>query len=343
MTRLKEVAARAGVSIATTSRVLSGKDYVSGALRERVLAAVGDLNYSPNGIARSMSQRRTLTIGLVVSDITNPFFTLVARGVEDTGQKSGYSVVLANTDEDLDRERSSLDVLRQKRVDGILLTVSSTETTHVRRLIDAGMKIVLIDRSLPDLAIPSVQVDNVGGVHKAMAYLLALGHRRIGIITGNLSESTGAERLSGYEAALAAAGLPFDPDLVVSGKFKESGGYAAAHHLWAVPDRPTALISCNNTMTTGLLLALRESGAHVPDDVSVVGFDDIPYYSLLDRPLTAIAQPTYELGCHACELLLRLIEDNDDMLNVETKVRLPTTFIVRASCRPYPGPAYTLG
>ena len=342
MTRLKEVAARAGVSIATTSRVLSGKDYVSGELRERVLVAVDELNYSPNGIARSMSQRRTLTIGLVVSDITNPFFTLMARGVEDTGQKSGYSVVLANTDEDLDRERSSLDVLRQKRVDGILLTVSSTETAHVRRLIDAGIKIVLIDRSLPDLAVPSVQVNNVGGVREAMAYLLALGHQRIGIITGNLSESTGAERLAGYEVALAAAGMPLDRDLVVSGHFKESGGYAAAQRLWSVSDRATALISCNNAMTTGVLLALRERGARVPDDVSVVGFDDIPYYALLDRPLTAIAQPTYELGCQACALLLHLIADNnDDRLNVETKVRLPTTFIVRASCRPYSGPLYT--
>jgi len=312
---------------------LSGVAYVSEELRERVLRAVKDLDYSPDGIARSMSQRRTLTLGLVVSDITNPFFTAVSRGVEDTGQKSGYSVVLCNTDEDVEKERGYLRVLREKRVDGILLTTAGREGGHIQRLVEAGTKLVLIDRSIPGLSVPSVQVDNFGGVHRATEYLLNLGHRRIGIVTGRLSVSTADERLRGYEGALAAATVQLDPSLIVSGHFTEEGGHEAGRNLLSRSHRPTAVISCNNFMTTGLLVALREGGSRVPEDVSVISFDDLPYFALLDHPVTVISQPMYDLGRSACELLLRLITGELSPSSSKAHIRLPTGLVIRESCR----------
>lgn len=333
MARLKDVADRAGVSTATTSRVLTGKGYVSDELRHRVLLAVEELNYSPDGVARSMSQRRTHTIGLVVSDVTNPFFTAVARGVEDIGQQRGYSLVLCNTDENLAKERAYLAVLREKRVDGILLAVSSQEAAHIRPLLDAGTKLVLIDRAIPGFDVPSVTVDNIGGIFQATDYLLGLGHRRIGIITVGIAVSTAVERLDGYKAALARAGMSRDPELIVHGGFTQQDGYESGLRLWSLSKRPTAVISCNNVMTTGLLIALRERGARIPEDVSVIGFDDLPYFALLENPLTAVAQPMYELGRCACELLLRLISGDASLTSEETHLRLPTQLLIRSSCR----------
>jgi DNA-binding LacI/PurR family transcriptional regulator len=337
MIRLKDVADRAGVSTATISRVLSGKAYVSPALRERVLATVAELNYVPNGIARSMTQRRTHVLGLVVSDVTNPFFTAVARSVEDAAQEAGYSLVLCNTDERLDKERSYLGILREKRVDGVLLAATTVETSHIQRLVESGIKVVLIDRGIPELRVPSVQVDNFGGMYEATEYLLVLGHRRIAMLTGGTSISTARERQQGFEAAMRDAGLlrqdGAEGPLVLDGGRTTASGHAAALRLWDLPDRPTAIVSWSNMTATGLLLALHERGAHVPDDVSIVSFDDLPHFALLDHALTVVEQPTYEIGRQACELLLRLLDPEADVPAEAMQVRLPARLIVRDSCR----------
>jgi LacI family transcriptional regulator len=330
--RLRDVAIRAQVSAATTSRVLSGKEFVSEALRQRVLQAAEDLNYSPNGLARSMAGHRTLTLGLVVSDVTNHFFTAVARGVEDAGQKAGYSVVLCNTDEQLEKERSYLSVLREKRVDGIIMAISSSEVGHIRRIVEGGTLMVLIDRAAWGLELPSVLVDNEGGVRRATEYLLDLGHRSVGVVCGSSEVATSRERVKGYRAALSAAGIPFDPSLVVEGAFKETGGHSAAMQLWRRPDRPTAIMSLSNVMTTGALLALRQCGARIPEDISFIGFDDLPYFELLEYPLTVVTQPTYELGRYACELLLQSIEHGGLPALPAQEIRLPTQLIIRSSC-----------
>lgn len=336
MTRLRDVASRAGVSVATTSRVLTGSSNVSDALRQRVLAAVAELNYSPDGVARSMSIRRTSLLGLVVADITSPFFAHVARGVEDIGRRKGYSVVLCNTDDNVDKERAYLGALREKRVDGILLAVVSGDVAHVRRLADAGAKLVLLDRVIPQLDLPFVQVDNVGGVRQAMEYLLGLGHRRIALVVGDPAIATAHQRLEGYEAALAAAGVPLDPDLLVPTGFTEHGGYEAALRIWALTPRPTAMISGSDVTTIGVLSALRARGARIPADVSVVGFDDAPLFPLLAPPLTVVAQPIYDLGRRACELLLRMVTDGAELTREESRVQLPTRLIIRESCGPVP-------
>lgn len=333
MTGIRDVAQKAGVSAATTSRVLTGKGIVSDPLRQRVLAAAKELDYSPNGLARSMSLRRTHTLGLVVSDITNPFFTAVARGVEDSSQAGGYSVVICNSDEQVEKERSYLSVLREKRVDGIILAVSGTEVQHVRRLVEAGVHVVLIDRAVPELRLPSVMVDNYGGVLRATEYLLRLGHRRIGVVGGANDASSARERLKGFKAGLTAANIPLDPSLIVPGDFTEEGGHNATLRLWRRGDRPSAIIFLNNLMTTGGLLALRQAGAIIAEDISIVGFDDLPYFELLDRPPTVVAQPMYELGRYASELLVQSIESKGDLEPQE--IRLPTKLIVRDSCAPY--------
>jgi DNA-binding LacI/PurR family transcriptional regulator len=328
------------VSTATISRVLSGKGYVSPALRERVLVAVAELNYVPDGIARSMTVRRTHVLGLVVSDVTNQFFTALARAVEDTAQETGYSLVLCNTDERLDKERAYLGVLREKRVDGIILAATTTETSHIQRLVEGGIRLVLIDRGVPGLLVPSVQVDNFGGMYEATRYLLSIGHRRIGMITGGMAISTARERQAGFEAAMRDGGVfgQDGPDqllMVEAGRTTE-GGYSAALRLWDGPERPTAIIAWSNMTSTGLLLALHERGVHVPDDVSVIGFDDLPQFAFLDHALTVVEQPTYELGRQACELLLRLLDREADVPAEPIEIRLPTRLILRDSCRPAP-------
>jgi LacI family transcriptional regulator len=331
VTRLADVAERAGVSTATISRVINNSGYVSEELRERVLKTVAELNYSPNGVARSMSQRRTLTLGLVVPDISNPFFTALARGAEDVGQKSGYSLVLCNTDRDLDKERGYLSVLREKRVDGVMLIMAGSEITHVQQLLDAGMKLVLVDRASPALKAPSVLVNNQSGVYEATRYLLFLGHDRIAVITGPPTVNNAVERLHGYEQALEEAGIPIDQALVIPGNFTYDGGRNAGYKLLDALHRPTAVISLNNGMTTGLLMALHERGARIPVDISVIGFDDLPYFQLLEHPLTAVSQPMYEMGKRACELLLELISGGIEDPTVH-HIRLPTKLILRDSC-----------
>jgi LacI family transcriptional regulator len=333
MVRLKDVARRAQVSVATTSRVLNGSAFVSDALRDSVLAAARELNYTPDGIARSMSTRRTSTLGLVVADITSPSITKLVRAVEDTGHKHGYSVLLCNSDEDPAKERSYLTTLREHRVAGILLVVSSSETAHVERIVAAGSKLVLLDRYIPGLQVPTVQVDNYGGVFQATEYLLRLGHRRIAMAIGDLAVSTARERLAGFEAALAAAGVPLDPDLLIPAGLTEQGGYQTALRLLTLAPMPTAIISWSDLSTTGLLIALREHTLRIPEDISVIGFDDLPYFGFLEHPLTTIAQPIYAMGQRACEILLRLIRGESDFASEEGHLRLPTELIIRESCR----------
>lgn len=334
MSRLVDVARRAHVSLATTSRVLSGTGFVSDDLRQRVLTAATDLNYTPDGIARSMAKGHTRTLGLVVADITSSFFNQVARGVEDMGRAQGYSVVLCNADEDLSKEQDYLSMLREKRVDGILLAPSSGDIAHVQRLADAGVKLALLDRGIPALGLPSVQVDNVGGMYQATEYLLGLGHRRIAMVVGDLAITTARQRLQGFTAALEAARVPLNPDLLIPVRPHQDGGYDAARQIWKFRSRPTAIISWGDVTTTGVLLALRDCDAHIPEDVSVIGFDDVPLFSLLAHPLTAIAQPAYEVGQRACDLLLRMIRDDAPLPLAESQVILPTQFLIRASCGP---------
>ncbi|HEX3811394.1 MAG TPA: LacI family DNA-binding transcriptional regulator [Mycobacteriales bacterium] len=325
-TTIRDVAARAAVSAATVSRVLNGRVDVAPDLRDRVLAAVAALNYRPNGAARSLRTRATTVLGVIISDITNPFFTSMVRGVEDAAQEAGYSVVLANTDEDLDKERRYVEVAAAEQMAGVVLSPASSSHTSISYLVERNIPVVTIDRRLRGAPVDSVTVNNFRAAFEATEHLIAQGCRRIGFVAGPVTTTTGSRRLAGYKAALRAAGLPDDADLVVNGDFRIDGGRAAAAEL--LEQQIDGLFVANNLMTIGALEELGSRGVEPGRDLAVVGFDDINWGTALRPPLTAVSQPTYEIGQRTAELLLRRIRGEQLPLQ---RIVLPAKLVIRAS------------
>jgi LacI family transcriptional regulator len=306
-TTIRDVAAAAGVSPATVSRVLNLKEDVHADLRRRVLAAVTDLGYRRNGPARSLRTRAAMVLGIIISDITNPFFTAMVRGVEDTAQVAGYSVVLANADEDVAKEARYLEVAAAEQMAGVLLSPASSQLTNIDILSERGIPVVTIDRRLPAAAVDSVTVNNHQAAREAAEHLIGQGCHRIGFVAGPVQTTTGASRLAGYRAALRAAGRPPEPGLTAFGDFRTEGGYTATRKLLQLRPPPDGLLISNNLMTVGGMQAIVEAGLDVPGDIAVVGFDDANWATALRPPLTVVTQPTYEIGQTATELLLRRI------------------------------------
>jgi len=331
MATVHDVARRAGVSTSTVSHVVNGTRFVSDELRGRVLAAMRELDYTPNAAARMLTLKRSRTIGLIVSDIRNPFFASVARGVEDVAQELGYTVVLCNSDEDAEREAACLSALESRAVDGVLLASAGVADEHLSRLVRAGFPIVLVDRDLPELGAPAVVLDNEGAAYNAVRHLIAGGHRRIAMLSGRASISTTTERIAGYRRALREAGLALDERLIVSGASTSEGGAAAATIVLDVDPPPSAIFSGNNLMSIGALQAIANRGLVVPDDIALVGFDDFPYpWSDAFRPhLTTVAQPTYELGRRAAEILVEHLRGSSS--NHPERVILEGKLVVRES------------
>jgi LacI family transcriptional regulator len=331
MPTMADVAARAGVSVATVSRALSGDPKrVSAPVLQRIIDAAEELEYIPNNLARNMRSGSSRILGLVISDIGNPFFTAVARGVEDVAQRHGYSLVLSNTDENPDREAASLGVMAAERAAGVIIATTNENGTALRRAQDMGMAIVAIDRHIVDLPTDSVVVDNESAAHEAVTHLVRLGHRRIAIVGGPEAD-TARERLRGYERALREARIHLAPELVRSGDFRETAGLTVTRALLDLAEPPTAIFAVNNLTTIGVLAALRERGVAVPADVSVVGFDDIPTAELLHPPLTVVQQPTYRVGARAADLLIRRLREPEAAVK---EVVLSARLIVRGSTAP---------
>jgi LacI family transcriptional regulator len=310
MPTIKEVARRAKVSVGTVSNVVSASAPVSHNLRERVLKAIRELDYQPNHVARSLKVRQTHMLGMVISDITNPFFPQLVRGAEDAALRHNYLLVTFNTDDHLEREKQILTVLRTRRVDGILLVVSpnSSDLTHIRNTIAAGIPIVCLDRVPPGLPLDSVSTDNVRGAEMCVRHLLSLGHTRIGIITGVLELQTASDRLKGYENAVRESGLPIDRDLIREGDFRMEAGYRLGKGLLLSARPPSALFATNAMMGLGVVKATEELGLRCPEDVAIAMFDDLPLAEALRPHLTAVAQPAYAIGFQGTELLIERIE-----------------------------------
>jgi LacI family transcriptional regulator len=307
---MKDVAERARVSVSTISHVLNDTRSVSEDTRERVLAAVEELGYQQNLLARGLRTQRTFTIGLLISDIQNPFFTSVIRGVEDEALSSGYHVLLCNTDEDPDREDAYVTELAKKRVDGLIVASAAPRHNHARRLRFENIQFVFMDREIEGTEADAVRVDNRLGMRLIAEHLVRLGHERIGMISGPLEKSSGYERYQGLRSALVELGMNLDDSLVRFGNFRSPSGREGARELLRLSRPPTALVVANNQMTLGALLAIQEMGLRIPDDVSVVGFDDPEWAPLANPPLTTLAQPTYEMGITAARMLLDKIEKN---------------------------------
>ena len=329
MPTMADVAARAGVSAATVSRALSGDPkQVSASALQRIIDAAEELEYIPNNLARNMRAGTARILGLVISDIGNPFFTAVARGAEDVAQRHGYSLVLSSTDENPEREASSLGVMAAERAAGVIIATTNENGTALRRARDTGMAIVAIDRHIVDLPTDSVVVDNESAAHDAVTHLVRLAHRRVAIVGGPIDADTARERRRGYERALREAGIAIDPELCCRGDFREMAALAMTRELLDLPDPPTAIFAVNNLTTIGVLGAVRERGLAVPGDISIVGFDDIPTSELLDPPLTVVQQPTYQVGAQAAKLLIRRLREPAAPVQ---EVVLAASLVVRGS------------
>jgi LacI family transcriptional regulator len=306
---ISDVAAKAGVSTATVSRALNGKSTVDPELVARVVAAASELGYQPNGPARNLRRQEAAVLALIISDVENPFFTAIARGVEDVAHTVGYSVVLCNADENADKERRYVDVAIQERVAGVIMSPTTT-AANVDLLINRGTPLVAVDRPLPDRTADTVLVDTRLAARQATEHLLAQGYRRIGCITGPTGVRTADDRLAGYRDALRAARVKSSPRLVRRTEFKAAGAGRAAKELLSQVEPPDALLVANSAMVVGVLAALGERGLRPGRDVGVVAFDDVPWAELVDPPLTVVAQPAYEIGTVAAQLLLARIGDN---------------------------------
>lgn len=281
-----------------------------------------------------MVTKSTQSIGLVVTDIQNPFFAQLMRGVEDVTWEHGYTLILANTDENIQRESAILTMLQEKMVDGLILVPASSRFISTRAtLLNQGIPVVLLDRAADGLEVDTVLVDNENGAYQAVSHLIGLGHIRIGMIIDNLDITTNTERLAGYRSALTDNHLPIEEDLVQSCQYTHQSAYMITSQMLSGPDRPTALFTANNFISIGALRAIQEAGLKIPEDISVVGFDELDWNQLSCPQLTTVTQPVYEMGHVAGErLLARLNGDKTSAL----EIRLKTKFVVRQSCGPIP-------
>ena len=329
MPTIRDVAKRAGVSPITVSRVINDSGYVSPATRQRVETAIAELQYVPNTLARSLRSKRTKTIALVLTDVTNPFWTTVARGVEDAASDQGFNMVLCNTDESETKQANYLTVLLEKRVDGILLVPAVSTAEPIELIHRQGTHVVVLDRRVPCSQVDVVRCDSVGGAYQLTRLLLGLGHRRIAILSGPKDVSTAVDRVEGYCRALGEAGLDVDESLIYYGEFIQSAGYEMMGRALSITPWPTAVFGANNFIAIGALRALREVGLSVPEDIALVTFDDLPLALLIDPFLTVATQPAYEMGRQATELLLARLSGQAPPDCQE--IVLPTEIIVRQS------------
>lgn len=307
MANIRDVAELAGVSITTVSHVINETRYVSEELTKRVYDAMEEINYHPNTLARSLRSGRTKTIGLLIPDISNLFFAEISRKIEDRGFKFGYSVVLCNTDDDSEKEQSYIKVLLEKQVDGIVFISSGNRETNLSKPLDLDIPIVVADREVASTRTDVVLLDNFQGGYDATQHLISCHHQRIGCISGPSLLTPSAQRVDGYKQALRESGIDIEEDLVQMGDFRFSGGEEAMRKILSVTDQPTAIFVCNDMMALGAIRAINDTGKRVPDDYSLIGFDNIPLSKTVYPALTTMAQPIQQMAELIIDLLLEKI------------------------------------
>ena len=328
---MREVATKAGVSAMTVSRVINESPRVSDDVRRRVEAAIADLGYVPNRLARGLIRQKTGALGLIVPDVANPFFTLVVRGAEEVAWRAGYHVILCNTQADIDRERGYIEDMLSFQVEGLLLApVGERSRPNLRVLRKNNVPFVLIDRTIGGYDGDLVQGDSVGGARKLVEHLIGLGHQRIGMVTETAEVSTARDRLEGYRQALEHAGIAYSPELVLEASATDVGSaHDATLALLDLPEPPTAIFSVNNIAVVGVAEAARERGLRIPEDIAVVCFDDIEHASRFHPFLTVMAQPAETFGTIATQLLLDRLAGRIEQRR--RLVVLPADFVVRES------------
>jgi LacI family transcriptional regulator len=325
-----DVAELAGVSKATVSRVVNSTRSVAPDRAAAVREAVAQLGYEPFGPAQALRQTRVRIWTVIIADIENPFFTSVVRGIEDVAHASGHRLVLCNSDGDVDKEASYLDIAIRERMSGVVIAAASTRGSHIDRLLEDGIPVVAIDRRLEGAKVDAVVVDNERGAFEATQHLLDSGYRRVACIAGPSGISTSAERLAGYRAALRRNEIRDDRSLVRRGDYREATAYKATDALLDLADPPDALFVANNLMTLGAVRAIHDRGLEIPGDVGLVGFDDTPVAELMRPTITVVSQPVHEIGRTAAELLL----DADPGRPARDVVLAPSLVIRQSSRRP---------
>jgi LacI family transcriptional regulator len=333
---IKDVAELAGVSIATVSNVINGSRFVSPALAGKVNAAVEELGYHPNPLGRALRKGKSFTVALVLPDRSNPFFAQIERGVEEQTRRREYSLIASNTDEDPDRESFYVNSLLKRRVDGFIVAPTFEGRETMRPLIDRGIPLVIVDRCIEGVRVDEVFSDNEAGAYEATEHLIALGHRRIGLLTGVPGISPIEDRIAGYRRALEEHGLPIDEALIADGCSQIKEGAASTEALLARRSI-TAIFSTNNMMTLGALQCFKRLGVRCPSDVSLVGFDDSEWALAFTPSLTVVAQQSYEMGHTAGGLLFEAVDGKNDERKTRT-IKLQTSLIPRESTAKPPSP-----
>lgn len=329
MPTIREVARLAGVAPITVSRVINHTGYISDDTRLKVEAAIAELDYVPNTLSQSLRWNQTRMLALVLTDVTNPFWTTVARGVEDAASEAGYHVILCNTDESPEKQESYLTALLQKRVDGVLLVPARDKLDDIQRVQALKVPLVLLDRRLSQTLADSVRCDSESGAYQLTRLLLEQGHHRIALLTGSEQVATATDRVDGYRRALREFGLSEESEMITYGAFTVESGQEMTRAVLEMDPRPTAVFAGNNFIAIGMMQALNQAGVRVPEEVSVVGFDDLPASLLITPFLTVAAQPAYQMGREAMKLLVKRLKGDGSALPQE--VVLPVELIERQS------------
>jgi DNA-binding LacI/PurR family transcriptional regulator len=327
---MRQIAERAQVSIGTVSHVINGTAIVREKLRQRVLEAIRSLGYQPSQLARGLRRNQTSMLGMIIPDVTNPFFPAVVRGVEDVAYKRSYRVVLCNTDNDPGKELSYFNELRSYRTAGLLVipAAESLITEQLKAMATSGPPVVCMDRQPEGWDGDVVLVANEAGANSATRHLLRMGHRRLAVVTGPLHVTNAVERLRGFRRALKEAKVHIEPEYIQEARFDRHSGYEAAMRVLRMLPRPTAIFACNDLMAFGVLLAARELNLRCPEDLSIVGFDNLDFTEFTAPALTTVHQPGYQLGATAARLLVERI---DGLKAPPRTIVLPTDLKIRNS------------
>lgn len=333
MTTIRDVAQAAGVSITTVSHVINGTRYVSEEVAADVRRALLELGYRPNVVARSLRSGKTRTIGLLLPDNSNLFFAEMSRVIEDVSYQNGYSLIICNTDDNLDKERSYLDTLVQKQVDGMIFISAGGSSHNIQALQKNHTHLVVVDREFEGAQADTVLVDNQMGGYMAARHLIQLGHKQIACITGPSQMNPSADRLNGFRKALSEAGLPVDEALILRGDYRYQSGERCMHELHLLGRPFSAIFVCNDMMAIGAIKAAHNLNLNIPHDISIIGFDNIPLAEAISPSLTTIAQPIAEVATVATHLLLEKMTSSHFQFNGQfQRIVLQPSLLVRESC-----------
>jgi LacI family transcriptional regulator len=328
---IKDIAREANVSETTVSRVLNDKPDVSDETKAKIEKIMKEKGYKPNGIARGLVLDKTYTIGLIIPDISNPYFPEVAKGVENKAKDLGYSVIFSDTDNDKEEEKNAIELLKSKRVDGIILSLSIKNSNELKKLEKEDFPVVQIDRKVPGSKYPTIAIDNNDSAFKATKHLIDMGHTKIAHLTGDLDTKTGQDRLVGFKQALSQFDISYKEDWILEGDYSKESGFKLTNILLEQEERPTAIFAANDLMAIGAYEAIFNYGLKIPKDISIIGHDDIGIASTIRPGLTTMAQPKYKLGQEAAKILIKEIEDKK--IEAGKSILLELSLVERESVR----------